>query len=547
MRKLLLLLLLFLSLALLGALADAQILVVRFKSEKIAGRYKKHTTPYQGEMVILGEPVPDGGVVITATNIQYRGANPDPRAEDQNEFFVLDPKNPEAVPYEIEDGVKVPVSRKTVVAVPGGDIGSLAFFMRSEDIQSLAGEYRFRRERLDRRREERDAAEKGSAAWFEKHRLLILECERLRSWLEQISFFAAAEKLAKELDKERKISTSEALDARWKRAIGSVHAVETFAPLGAASQAITGGAAKFSIQESQHVRFIYLDEIGHARVKKLLELAEELIEGFRVEFVDPYLAADFEDRVPDGLFLEFMFCRDDPTEHRRFAEEFYQHRVTQPERVAELAGMTIHRPLLPQTVNLWRYSRERDMEGIVTHNVGHALACLHFNGGPMGMNQPWIEEGLGYYLSFEYTGRNSVVCKEFREANYVRPAGKEGEKGLFGLRDLYNRTALERGQPLDKMALLYLYDLEDGDLAKSWSIFDWVAKELGKPGQQWLRNGCAFARDRNTFLAEWRPVSEGIFGVTSAEDVYKVIDDRWRRYAETQQDTSQTLRQPRKR
>ncbi len=97
------------------------------------------------------------------------------------------------------------------------------------------------------------------------------------------------------------------------------------------------------------------------------------------------------------------------------------------------------------------------------------------------------------------------------------------------------------------MALLYLYDLEDGDLAKSWSTFDWVAKELGKMGQVWLREGCQAARSRNTFLAEWRTKSEELFGTEPGKDVYQVIDGRWRAYAEAQQDTSERLRKPRKR
>ena len=543
MRKILLLLL---SLTLLAGFCEAQILVVRFKDEKVAKRYKKHLTPYGGESVLLGEPVVGGGIVIRDNNIQYRGPNPDPRANDQNEFFVLDHKNPETVPYEIEDGEKVSKSRKAVVAIPGADIENLSFFMRSEDLYSLAREFRFRRGRVDKNRSERDECAKGSAEWFRKHRLLVLEYLRLRSWLNEISFTEVAKKLQKEIDKEQTISKKEALDARWKTAAASVHDADTPEALTEASQAITGGATKFHVQESQHVRIVHLEELSHARVKGLLELAEELIEGFRVEFVDPYVAEDFEDRIPDGLFIEFFFCRDEAEDHRRFIEEYYQGRVPDPARQAEMNGHRTLRALMPKILEIWRYDETEDLEGLVLHGVGHALADYHFNSGPMAMNQPWIEEGLAYYASFEYTGRNSVTCKEFRESDYVKQVGKEGEKNMMGLRDIYNRTALEQGRKLDKIALLYLFDLESGDLAKSWSVFDWVAKELGKEGQLWLRAGCQAARTRDTFLAEWRTASQTVFGVGPEEDIYRIIDDRWRAYAESQQDTSESSRPSRK-
>lgn len=536
------LLLFLLSLFLLGEFCAAQIIRVDFKSEKIAKRYKKFTITRGGETVLLGEPVPGGGVVVKDGQIQFRGPNSNPQANTQNEFFVLDPRNPEKVPYKIVDGEKEPTTRKSVCAVPGDDIERLSLFMRNEDINSLAKEYRYRRNRVDQRRESRDAEDKGTVPWFEKHRLLVVEYDRLQSWLVQISFAEAAQKLQKEVDKELKISKQEALDSRWKTAADSVHDVKTFEELSAADQEITGGKSKFHVQESQHVRFVYLDAISHDRVKKLLFLAEQLIEGFRIEFVDPYVDEEFPEQIPDGLFVEFWFGPDDATQHRRFLEEYYFRQLPYPDRVAQAAGMNFNRSLFPQMVHTWRYSTERDLEGIVCHNIGHCLACLHFNGGPMGMEQPWIEEGLAYYLSMEYTGRNSVVCKEFRESSYVRPEGKEGEKTLMlGLRDTYNRIALERGPRLDKMSLKYLHDFEDPDLAKSWSMFDWVAKSLGKEGQVWLRQGCVAARNRAEFIAEWRTASEEIFDI-HGKDVFREIDERWKKYAQNEQETGESFR-----
>ena len=543
-RKLLLSLL---SVFLFAGICEAQIVTVHFPSEKVAKRYKKFTTILHGEIVLLGEPVPGGGIEVTDKGIRYHRAGADPRANEQNELFVLNPKDPEAVPYEIEDGKKVPTTRKSVAAVPGSDIAQLSVFMRTEDIQSLAKEYRFRKDRIERARTARDAEEKGSVPWFERHRLVVLEYQRLQSWLEEISFSEAAKKLQKELDKEAKVSKKDALNARWKTAIESVHDVDTPEALVEASKEITGGKLKFHAQESQHVRFLYIEEIGDKRVTSLLQLAEELIEGFRIEFVDPYVDDEFPDQIPDDIFIEYWFGSNDPEEHRRFLEDYYYVQVKHLDRHREIPGRRIVRTLPPQIVNSWRYYDGRDLEGIVLHTMGHALADMHFNGTPHGMNQPWMHEGLGYYLSFEYTGRNTVTCKEFRESTYVRPAGEEGLKTvMIGLRDMYNGIALDKGPRFDKMALKYLFDFEDADLAKSWSMFDWIAKDLGKEGQIWLREGCIAARDRAAFIADWREVSEEIFDV-KGKDVFKVIDDLWRAYAKNQQDTSETFRRRKKR
>ena len=154
-RKLLLSLL---SVFLFAGICEAQIVTVHFPSEKVAKRYKKFTTILHGEIVLLGEPVPGGGIEVTDKGIRYRRAGADPRANEQNELFVLNPKDPEAVPYEIEDGKKVPTTRKSVAAVPGSDIAQLSVFMRTEDIQSLAKEYRFRKDRIERARTARAAA-----------------------------------------------------------------------------------------------------------------------------------------------------------------------------------------------------------------------------------------------------------------------------------------------------------------------------------------------------------------------------------------------------
>jgi hypothetical protein len=152
------------------------------------------------------------------------------------------------------------------------------------------------------------------------------------------------------------------------------------------------------------------------------------------------------------------------------------------------------------------------------------------------MDQPWMEEGLGYYISLEFLGRNTVTCREFRETQYGKQDEKEGYKEvILGYRDILTKSALDEGPRIDRVMLKNLVEMENPDLAKSWSFFEYVARTGDLAGQRWLRAACEKAHNKTSFLNELRPISEEIYGV-KGEDVYKVLDDRWRAYAEAERD-----------
>lgn len=62
---------------------------------------------------------------------------------------------------------------------------------------------------------------------------------------------------------------------------------------------------------------------------------------------------------------------------------------------------------------------------------------------------------------------------------------------------------------------------------------EYLARDGGLEGQRWMRAACSFARNRGTFLDELRKASEELYGVTG-QDVFQVLDERWRAYAEEQ-------------
>jgi hypothetical protein len=524
--------------ALLAASADAQILRIRLKPGKDAKKYDRFAVEVAGERVILGEPVPGGGIQLEPERIIYSRSE-DP-SQDKNELFLLDADDPSRVPYTVKDGTKTASSKKFVVAVQGTHIARIDYLMRSEDLTSLARDHAFRRQRLDERRAARDANERGSAAWFVEHQRLLVEYTTLVSWLEGLGLEPAAKRFRAELDKEGKSSAKEARAERSQRALKSVHAVETPPQLVQVSQAITGGAARFLVRESQHLRIVHVDALESGRVEQALVLGEKVIEAFRAEFVDPYLGDDFEDRIPDGPFVEFFFAPDDTRAYERFLVEYYGLGWGKfKDKILEEDGSSHVKPLEPRSLNYWKWNEDRDLPGMVTHQLGHALAGRHFGGNPMDMPQEWMEEGLGYYISFEWLGRNGVTCRQFRESEYFAPIPKEGKKTAeLGLRDAYNALALGKGPRVERLILKNLHDMDDADLAKSWSYFDWLAKEGGKSGQAWMRSACKLARDKSTMIEKLRKATEELLGV-SGEDAYAVLEARWREYAEKRQDTSE--------
>ena len=530
--------LLLLAAALLGGPLEAQILKVHFTDEKAAKKFKKHTTLIDGEEVLLGEPVQGGGILLTYQEGQLAGVTF--KAGSDNEFFVLDPADPEAVPYRVEGKEKAVTKKSSVAAVHGKYIERVEVRMRAETIETLAHEYRVRLGRIEELARERDELEKGSAPWIAKHGLILGAYERLLSWLEQCSFSERAAALRKDYDREAQRMTEEGTRARAERALASIKLVGTNDKLSAAEQALGAAAGSFKIQESQHARITYSTQLlSDAQINELLLLAEKTIEGFRNQFVDPYVDESFPERIPDGPFQEFYFGPDDHSFHERLLTEYFAVSWGDPgnkKRRLESLGNSFVRTTEPPLLEAWRLPEPEDLEGIVVHVLGHALSAYHWNGGPAQMEQPWMEEGLAYYLSFELLGRNNIPCREFRERTYGHEEGSDAYKPVeLGYRDVLTRAALDEGPPIDRVMLKNLVDMESPDLAKAWSFFDFMARTGGQAGQRWMRSACEKAHTKTTFLKELRPVSEELFGVTG-QDVYKVLDDRWRAYAEGERD-----------
>jgi hypothetical protein len=243
------------------------------------------------------------------------------------------------------------------------------------------------------------------------------------------------------------------------------------------------------------------------------------------------------------MFAEWFFGPTDFDESEVMLKEYYRKDFKDADRRRKLSGKPFHRGLLPESVHTWRWDESTDLQGVIAHGLGHDLTALHYNLGiTRAAAQDWLFEGVGFYVSLEFLGRNSVTCKEFKETTYVHEKRKEGERDAkLGLRDFYNALALDFGPPIDKLAPRELFSFEDADVAKAWSFYDFVVKKEGKQGQLFLRAACEASKDKATFIQKWREKTNQIFAFGEG-DVFKAIDTRWKVFAETGQETGDTAR-----
>ena len=535
MRTLLVSLLTLVSFTTLSSISHAQIIAVHFKTEKAAKKFSKNTVLYNGELVLMGEPKSGFVYDEAKATLSYM-------PDGTNVLFVVDPDKPEEPAYYYIDGEKEETSKKNKLNVQGKYVDRLTLVMRDQSLPGLTHEYLIRSEQMEAFREARDATEKGTVPWLAAHRRLVTALERMHSWLENVGFPGAIKSLEKDLKGELKAVRDESLRARFETALASVAVCEVPEEFAELSTEISGGKDVFHGYESQHIRLYYLNATGRsdqgvitdAQAKHLLEKGEEIIEGFRAEFVDPFLDEDYPDYIPDKLCVTFAFFPDDPDIFQSYAGPLYGRQESPSTRDIKGGGNIGDQPVHQRF--FWRLDNT-DIEGIICHGLGHVIAAKHYGQGRNDLRQDWLQEAVGNQLSYEYLGRNNVTCLGLREKpTYEKPKTADpGEKvTAFGRRVTYNKLALEHGAPINLIALKKLFELADGDLAKGWSFYDFIARKEGKAGQMWLRAAGQHVLERDSFIENWRLAAAKILGV-DAGDAFRALEDRWRTYAESDQ------------
>lgn len=536
-----------LFLLLVSPAASAQVVFAKPLDERIEKRYSKYLTTYQGMQVVIGEP--KTGITCSPGSIQTTGGS-----EAKNELWVADPSDPSVVPYKWEDGKKVQNGDRRVCCFAGAEFSGLRYVDALQTLEGLALEYEQRLAEIEALKIDRDACDKGSAGWFASHGKMIARSDRLVTWLINMGYPIAAKKLKTTLEREKKTVAEEATQLREKAALSSVRAIDTPPRLAEISKEITGGKATFHARQSKHVRIIYVTQLtdsegkpgtglADSQAERALQLAEEIIEAFRKDFVDPYRDEEFLDHIPDRLFAEFFFCPPDEHSFELFKVQYYGvgwSSGKNRERELKMGGSGFRGggARSAEYVSYWKLDEQHDVEGIVAHKMGHFLANLHYSRGSYSMNQDWLMEAVAYYVSFGHLGRNTVTCFQWTEPSYAKPAAQEGEKTVQrGMRGYFNELALSKGPTIDALAIKTLADITDADFAKAWSFFDFIAMKMGRAGQVWLRRTCLAAGGNrgSDFMRRWRAFSEELFPVDPGADVFHHMDEKWREYAQKEQ------------
>lgn len=519
-------------LSLIGS-ASAQVYALEFKDPKYAKGYKKNLFEWNGRNVVLVEI--RGGL--------GRGPNGNFtwQPNDRIEFFVQNQGDPLDLAYKIDDeGNHVTKKKSLTIGISGDRMQGLVPFMRDESFHTLAVAFQRRNDRIEELRSMRKEAEKGSAAWFSIHDQLTRELELLQLWLKQTGYLKAANKLDRDLHREKKLA-SEAKSARVEAALGSIKMIDTDPKLTEVAKRLGGPDMAFHTQESKHIRIQYHTGIEDAHITRLLELGETVIDGFRTQFVDPHLGEDYKDHVPDDLFVAFFFGTDQMMHYEKFYEDYFGGSWgsgEQRERRLKIRGAS--GVLQGLYYSYWRTDESSDLEGTVVHQLGHRLADHHYQ---IHGTQDWLEEGLAFYLSFNYLNRNSVNCVAFKppkrsSGHTVAQGGKKESKKdetktsvvMRGLRDVMAGVAYNAGTPIHQLIPKKQYDFENEDTAKSWAFYAFLAEKGGKEGQLWLRSlqPILFEDD---FQLQLRKLTEKLFGAEGG-DPMESLEASWKAYLE---------------
>lgn len=521
--------------------ASGQIFEVVFHDEKTAKKYAKYMVEIGGQPRFLGE------LRAGATYTPGEGARYD--RSGRTEWYLQDPDDPTKLPYKIGDGgVILKANKKQVRGVQNAHIAAINMFAPNSSWFAIGEEFEQRVERIEALEEERDEEEEGGAAWQAKHMVLLEEIEQTRVWLGGLGFSGAADDLARELKKQTKVVGREAAAAREKRAMEGIGKVLPADDVNASAEEFAPGFT-FKMQESQHCRIIYHSGIPDGAISASLEMAEKAILGFRARFVEPYLAEDFEDRIPEDRFLEWYFGPDDIAAHEKMLEEHFNliWGANRAEKLKVEGARRMRGGEHPDWLFYWRNVNQEDPMGKVANNLGVTLATVHYGTNFTKEPMDWIEEAIGYWISLEYLGRNIVTNKAFDwsagdDGRTVGRGGRQEEEekktvgeGVVqaGERTLYLRSALGEGSPFSGLMTTRLYDMSRGDVAKSWAMFEYLIQTDPKNAQLFLRSMAQFAREGGDFHGRLRKRAEELFQV-QGEDVFRKLDRDWEAWVRAQ-------------
>ncbi len=264
--------------------------------------------------------------------------------------------------------------------------------------------------------------------------------------------------------------------------------------------------ARFSVATSEH--FSLRCQLPMAEVLKHIELAERLyVQCNKLFALDPAF------RHWQGTFL--MFHVKQKGTYVDLIDWMDKNKVTdwdaEDKRFFKDGGGMI----VPNKPLAAREEGETPYERAVAHWVGQAYIVWR----SAGVAPPWLSEGFAAYTSVTEFGANSVYCStNTKYANDIEVADKNSD-GAYQLVcfDIID-GALDDAHPFAELVSKSLNQLDFADLAKSWSLVDFLMREHNEKFR-------TFIADLRKYQGSSEETLRQVFGWTGED-----IDKHWKEY-----------------
>ncbi|MGB0952419.1 MAG: hypothetical protein ACPG31_04265 [Planctomycetota bacterium] len=505
-------LLLFAAILILGGSASAQVYALEFSDEKYQKPFKKQLFDWNGKTVLIVEVGPD---------MKY-GSEGEPTWEEEERisFYVQDQSDPTNIGYVLDkEGRRKLKKKKLVVALSSERVEGLLPFLPQESFVTLAKVATRELAKIDALEDaikEAKADPEGKAAL---QRELVQAIRDYQFWLRRTGYSKAADDLEKPLKKLHKAlghKTGKVVEASYK-----IRTVEPSEKLVEAGHRVGGPRLNFQIQESERLRIVYHTGIEDAAIERMLQLGERVIDEFHARAIAPTLPEGAADPLGEGIFLELFLGTKERMHQEKMLGDYYGLEWGKYMGDAD-KGRNRGNHFYPEDRDLsyWRVDEQVDIEGVLLHRLGHALAKRAY--GVEKDKQDWIEEGLGYQLSLRYLGHSNGSCVVF--PNFERSNASQVIQESMETR--IAKAALADGPAFQNLFGLQLYTYEVQHVAKAWAFMAYLDSAAGSVGHTWLRELTPTLKERN-YTEGWYQRMTALFGLGKG-NAPQLLESQWK-------------------
>lgn len=508
----------------------ADIVAVTFPPGGVPAKFERYAVELATGRTLFGEPKQDVAAHTVGGRVEWP-------AEERFELIVMDPGDPERVPYRWEKGERTRIDGGRVCGFPAGRAERISVCLEGETLGSLRQEFLRRSERAKELEDARKAAKRSGTDPARVLAQSTVQGRRFQDWLMRSGFQVAAARQRKDLEKLERTESECGLGVRVTRAVSSITMQETPERLLECAEAISKGEDVFHVQSSLHVRIVYLAEIGDSAIADGLDFAEQLVEDFRREHAGALFELSERDRIPERTFCEFWFGPDEGAKHERYFEEYYGRSWGEgPDGLERSRWNAVYeesaRP--PEYLTYSRRLLANSLRELLAHRLGHHLADLQYGAhgkpgsDPSKRPQAWLSEAVGYHLSIEHLGHNGIACTALPEPDKSTTAATGREEWPLGSRARYLDQALASTAGLDSLVLQKLVELDGDEVAKGWRLYEYLTRSHGPAGEEYLATLCDLALEPTSFLPELRAKTAALLESAGPETVFAELDDAWR-------------------